>query len=111
MVVEQKCHMIDVAFLKAGPSIVIYCNMTSVHNLIAITQKAAKENVQAVTRKLEFPEERQLKVLLGGLLLVNSVYDVLALTGRIIIAAFELFRKRRRRHNHANESLASLLTE
>jgi hypothetical protein len=103
--------MIGDVFLKAALPIIICRNMINIQGLMAITQMAAKESVLAVARKIELPEERQFKIFLGGLLLVKSVNDALAAIKRNTIPALELFRKRRKRHSRADESLASLLTE
>jgi hypothetical protein len=101
--VQQKCKMIGAAFLRAALAIVVYRNMKSVDDFMTVDRKAKNENVEAVARKLQFPGERQLKVLLGGLLLVNSFHDVLAVTESNIIPAFELFRNRRRRHRYGDD--------
>jgi len=90
--------MIGAAFLKAAIAIVVYRNMKSVDDFMLVDQKAKNENVDAVAKRIEFPNERTLKVFLGGLLLVNSFDEVFAMAEAKLVPEFDLFRRKRRRH-------------
>jgi hypothetical protein len=97
---QQKCKMIGAAFVKASLCLSVYRTIQSVDEFLIVDQKAKKENVEIVAKTLGFPNQRQLKVFLGGLLLVNQFDDVIAMAEGLIIPAFELRKRRRRRSHH-----------
>jgi hypothetical protein len=104
---QQKCKMIGAAFLKAVLCVAVYRTIQYVDEFLIVDQKAKKENVDVVAKALGFPNQRQLKVFLGGLLLVNQFDGVLTMAEGLIIPAFELRRKRRRRsHQQMRETKA-----
>jgi hypothetical protein len=95
---QQKCKMVGAVFLKAALAATVFRGMRKTDDFMMVDQKAKKENVNQVATQIGFPNGRQLKVFLGGIALVNTFEDVMALIERVVIPPFELFPRRRRRH-------------
>jgi hypothetical protein len=95
---QQKFKMIGARFLKADMPLFVSRGIKAGDDFLMIAQKSTKGNVDLVAKGLGFPNGRDLKLFLSGLLLVNSFDSVLSMTERNIIPAFE-FRKRRRRRS------------